>query len=198
MNNEDTEESTNNNTKTIIHRMKDPLTIFSVLSMINYIVLLILFFVQPFWREVHAVDLTDTYYYWNGNFTVYNSTTAEFVKTESAENFPIGASIVYLIAIISMLICTVIQIISLLFSKNMTKRRFLEVYTWPNFIFNGLMIAGVFTFVNWMFILKSRFLPENVQFQLLTSIQYGAVLSILLTVVSISFAIILSIKRTKD
>ncbi|MFW9924955.1 MAG: hypothetical protein ACFFDW_16890, partial [Candidatus Thorarchaeota archaeon] len=133
--------SENNSQSTYLSKLKEPFTIYSIIAFINYLVLLIIFLVTPIWKKIDTDVSTDTYVYWNSYYQMYSRINGTLLETGYDSTYLKGASILLFITILMMLICTLAQIFSLIFSNKLTRKKFLSIYIWPNFIINALMMT---------------------------------------------------------
>lgn len=180
---------TGKNETTIIERLKDPYTIYSVLTLINYVVMLILLFVLPVLRLVDDNTEIVTYYYWNGNFQGFDFYSGELVSTGVSETYPGGTQIMLLISIFLLLALSISQVATITFSKNLTKKNFLNIFIIPSFLFNSLLLFGIFSFIHWI---RTRSSSE-LTFSMETPLIYSLFVGILLAIVILGFATILTI-----
>jgi len=183
------EELAEKNETTIIDRLKDPYSIYSILTVINYIVMIILYFVLPVLRSYnHATEIIN-YYYWDGSFQGFDISTGELVSSGVSETYPVNAHIILVISIFLLLALSITQIATIIFSKKLTKKNFLNIFIIPSFIFNSLLLFGIFSFVHFMRTRSSSEFSINIEAPLI----YILFVGILLSLVILGFATMLTI-----
>ena len=172
------------NETTIVERLKDPYSIYSILMTISYIVMLILYFVLPVLKSYEHKLEKVTYYYWNGNLF-----SGELISTGVNETYPVEAHIILIISMFLLLSLSITQIVIVIFKKNLTKMNFLNIFIIPSFVFNSLLLFGIFSYVHWMRVRTTTDFVFNME----TPLIYILLIGILLTIVILGFATILTI-----
>lgn len=177
------------NETTIIERLKDPFSIYSILTLISYVVILILYFVLPVLRSYDHNTNIVTYYYWNSNFQEFDYSSGELISTGVSETYPVQSHVIVIVSIFLLLALSITQIVTVIFSKKLTKKNFLNIFIIPSFVFNSLLLFGIFSFVHWVRTRSS----ETFTISMETPLIYTLFIGILLTLVIVGFAATLTI-----
>ncbi len=186
---------TEKNETTIIERLKDPYSMYSFLTLISYIIMIILYFVLPVIKSYNNETKTVAYYYWNGNFQEFDLLSGDLVSTGVYETLPVDAHYILIISIFLLMALSIAQIATIIFSKKLTKKSFLNIFIIPTFLFNSLLLFGFFSFFHWIRTRSSN----DLTFNMVTPLIYILFIGILLTLVVVIYAAILTIaEKRKD
>ncbi|NHJ05772.1 MAG: hypothetical protein EAX90_13180, partial [Candidatus Heimdallarchaeota archaeon] len=95
-----------------------------------------------------------------------------------------------------LMICTnLIQISAIFLMKDMTRKKFIRVFSWPNFIFNFLILTAVLLFTFW----PIGTLGEDDIVEVFTPIRYGLFVSLLILILTLGLVIFISqIEKTEE
>jgi len=76
-------------------KLQDALTIFSILALINYVIILVIFVQLPVARKIDIIEEEDSIYYWNG-YTIITDLTnsSNVVDGQSTELSQGGAKLI--------------------------------------------------------------------------------------------------------
>ncbi|KAF5413180.1 MAG: hypothetical protein C5S38_07090 [Candidatus Methanophagaceae archaeon] len=177
------------NETTIFERLKDPFSIYSFLTLIIYIVMIILYFVLPTLKSYNYETQILTLFYWNGGFQEFVLPAGDLVSTGVSETYPINAHYILTVSIFLLLALSIAQISTVIFSKKLTKKNFLNIFIIPTFLFNSLLLFGIFSFIHWIRTNSSSKLTFNME----TPLVFILLVGILLTIVILGFATTLTI-----
>ena len=121
-----------------------------------------------------------TLYYWNGYYQDFDYTTGDLVATGINTNRPSAAHILILTSIILVIVLMIAQELVLLVVKNITKKKFLNIFLVPNFLFNSLMLFGLFSYVNWTSLRSTSSLKYQLEKPLIYILLVGIVVTLLI------------------
>ena len=169
---------------TIINRLLDPFSIYSFLTIINSVLMLILYYVLPIMNVYNYEAKTFTYYYWDGSFQKFDYNTWDLIATGNNATHPFAAHNIVLISIIFLLVIAIAQILIIALDKKLTKIKFLSYFILPTFGSYSLMLFGVFTYVNWI---ESRS-TTNLNYNMGSPLIYILLVGVLITIIVIGFA----------
>ncbi|MHA1185253.1 MAG: hypothetical protein ACTSO7_10065 [Candidatus Heimdallarchaeota archaeon] len=178
-------------------KLQDALTIFSILALINYIIILIIFVQLPVARTINIDEETDTIYYWDGYTIITDLTNSSNVQEDHTTDLPHGGSNLILSSLSILMVVNLVQIIVALFAKKMKRKTFINSFIWPQFIGNGLLLAGAIPFIWWS--MKTR--TDDIQTSISSSIMYAfslAIIVLLLVFVAGSYTSILYLKKKEE
>ncbi len=130
-----------------------------------------------------------SYFYWNGNFQEFILPSGDLTSSGVSETQAIDAHNIFVISIILLIALSITQISTVIFSKKLTKKNFLDIFIIPTFLFNSLLLFSVFSFIHWMHTRSS----SKLTFSMKTPLVYILFVGILLTMVILGFATTLSI-----
>ena len=166
-----------------LKKLLDPFPIFSLIFMIYSINILVFYFRTPIIISTDLLADTVTYYFWNGNFSIFDIELG--TSTEGfAANFPIQLSWVFITAIIFFLLITTMVTFLSVFKEEITRFTVSQRIIWPLFIISSMIIGCVVVFLSWGASLKT----ENML------ISYGRVvmLNLVMSIIIVLFVLIFS------
>ena len=178
------------NETTIFNRLKDPFSMYSILNLMNCIVMLVLYFVLPVFSVYSYDEALLTYYYWNGFYQDFDYTTGDLVATGINTNHPSAAHILILVGIILMIVLMVAQELVIIIGKNITKKKFLTIFLVPNLFFNSVMLFGLFTYVNWTSLRNNSVTKHQLGKPLIYILLVGIVVTLLIIGLATALTII--------
>ena len=160
-------------------KLQDALTIFSILALINYIIIMIIFVQLPIARKINLDEETDTIYYWDGKTVITDLTNQSNVEEKQTTDLSQGGAKLILSSLSILILVSLVQILVAIFAKKMKRITFINSFIWPQFIGNGLLLAGVIPFIWWS--IKTR--TEDVQTAISSSINYAFAIAIVVLLV---------------
>jgi len=167
-------------------KLQDTLTIFSILVLINYIIIMIIFVQIPIARKINLDEETDTIYYWDGKTVITDLTNQSNVEEKQTTDLSQGGAKLILSSLSILILVSLVQILVAIFAKKMKRITFINSFIWPQFIGNGLLLAGVIPFIRWSIVTRYYdTIAETivVQTALFSSIIYAFAVSILMLLV---------------
>jgi len=162
-------------------KLKDALTIFSILALINYVIILVIFVQLPIARKIDTIEEEDTIYFWNGYTTITDLTNSSNVREDQTTDLSQGGAKLIISSLSILMLINLVQIIVALFAKKLKRKTFINSFIWPQFIGNGLLLAGVIPFIWW----STRTITQDIQASVSSSIMYafGMAIVVLLVVI---------------
>ncbi|MHA1186260.1 MAG: hypothetical protein ACTSSK_05210 [Candidatus Heimdallarchaeota archaeon] len=163
-------------------KLKDALTIFSILALINYIIILVIFVQLPVARKIDIIEEEDSIYYWNGYTTITDLTNSSNVDEDQTTELSQGGAKLIVSSLAILILVNLVQIAVALFAKNM-------------FLGNGLLLAGAIPFLWW----STQTTSEDITASVSSSIMYafGIAIVVILAVIIVGTYASLNQKREK-
>ncbi|HUU79180.1 MAG TPA: hypothetical protein VMX55_12615 [candidate division Zixibacteria bacterium] len=180
---------------TFPNKLTDPFTIITILGLINYIIVLALYFSMPLVATYDLDQEIQTNYSWNGYFETYGFNNSTVMLNGKSDAFPFETSRLLQAGLILMICTNLIQISAIFLMKDMTRKKFIRVFSWPNFIFNFLILTAVLLFTFW----PLGTLGEDDLVEVFTPIRYGLFISLLILILTLGLVIFISqIEKTEE
>ncbi|MHA1737279.1 MAG: hypothetical protein ACTSXA_05660 [Candidatus Heimdallarchaeota archaeon] len=176
-------------------KLKDALTIFSILALINYIIILVIFVQLPVARKIDIIEEEDSIYYWNGYTTITDLTNSSNVDEDQTTELSQGGAKLIVSSLAILILVNLVQIAVALFAKNMKRKTFINSFIWPLFLGNGLLLAGAIPFLWW----STQTTSEDITASVSSSIMYafGIAIVVILAVIIVGTYASLNQKREK-
>lgn len=160
-------------------KLIDALTIFSILALINYVIILVIFVQLPIARKIDTIEEEDTIYFWNGYTIITDLTNSSDVREDQTTDLSQGGAKLIISSLSILILINLVQIIVALFANKLKRKTFINSFIWPQFIGNGLLLAGAIPFIMW----STRTITPNIQASVSSSIMYAFGMAIVVLLV---------------
>ena len=131
---------------------------------------------------------TQTTFLYNGYFETTGIGNSTIIDSGISEIFPIETSRLLQSGLILMIIANSIQLLAIFLAKNITRKKFITVFSWPNFVFNIFILIAVLLFAYW----PIGNAGEDILTEMFVPIKYGLFMSLLMLILTIATVIYIS------
>ena len=171
-----------------VRKISDPFTLITILSLVNFIVILVFYYNIPLFTLYDLEQETQTTFLYNGYYETIEIGNATIIESGISEIFPIEASRLLQSGLILMICANSIQLIAIFLAKNMTRKKFISIFSWPNFVFNAFILISVLLFAYWPIGNPG----EDILTEMFVPIKYGLFMSLLMLILTIAVVIYIS------